>query len=305
MVRGKIKTKIIVITSLLLCLLFLPLAPKAQAFELTTEVKATGRSWKPTQVRCRYHDGQVLVRDSVSCPVVNNAWLVQMEVLNPRVDFKEGLYYRTTMSFQWHKLSIGRELLWTPYTIDFFTLVNLTQTVNQDNTATSNAQSLPFSNIFDITLRANGTEGQGVFSFGDGTNAFAVVLPADNTAEGSVAMGTIYEYEVSDTLEKEKAENEQQGEQGQTDAEQAGNDAEQATQSLVSVIGDFFGAFINAQATTCEFDMGIILENVDLCAAYIPPVYNVILSIVSILMLVPMVLWLLSSISNAFKEFQQ
>lgn len=305
MVRGKIwlKTKIIVITSLLLFSLFLPLAP-VNAFELTTEVKATGRSWKPTQVRCRYHNGEILVRESVSCPVVNDAWLVQMEVMNPVIDFKENLYYRTTMSYQWHTFSIGRELLWTPYTTDFFVLVNLDQTVNQDSTGTSDGLGMPFTNIFDITLMAKGNT-SGYFSFGDGTNAFAVVLPSNNSAQGSVAMGTIYEYEVSDTLEKEKAENEQQGEQGQTDAEQAGNDAEQATQSLVSIVGNFFNAFINAQATNCEFNMGIILENVDLCSAYIPPVYNVILSIVSILMLVPMVNWLITSISNAFREFQQ
>ena len=111
--------------------------------------------------------------------------------------------------------------------------------------------------------------------------------------------------QINNTYTTEQQQAEQDGQQSQTDSEVAGADAEQATQSLVSVIGDFFGAFINAQATTCEFDMGIILENVDLCSAYIPPVYNVILSIVSILMLVPMVNWLLLSISNAFWEFQQ
>lgn len=111
--------------------------------------------------------------------------------------------------------------------------------------------------------------------------------------------------QINNTYTTEQQQAEQDGQQSQDDSEIAGADAEQATQSLISVIGDFFGAFINAQATTCVFNMGIILETVDLCSAYIPPVYNVILSIVSILMIVPMVLWLLGSISNAFREFQQ
>lgn len=105
--------------------------------------------------------------------------------------------------------------------------------------------------------------------------------------------------------QQQQQEQEQQGQQGQTDSNTAGQQVEGATTSLINVIGGFFGAFINASATNCNFDMGIILETVDMCAAYIPTTYNVILSIVSLLFIVPMVIWLINSILSAFKEFQE
>ena len=128
--------------------------------------------------------------------------------------------------------------------------------------------------------------------------------------QGLVWMSAVVEYEESNSntteyLQQEKQQDQQQGQQGQTDSNSAGQQVEGATTSLLNVVGGFFGAFMNASATNCNFNMGIILETVDMCSAYIPPTYNVILSIVSLLFIVPMVIWLINSILSAFKEFQE
>lgn len=111
--------------------------------------------------------------------------------------------------------------------------------------------------------------------------------------------------QVNNTFNQMQTDANNSGTQSQTDSNSAGQQVESATTNLIGVIGGFFGAFINANPTNCIFNMGIILEEVDMCSAYIPTTYNVILSIVSLLFIVPMAIWLINSILNAFKEFQE
>lgn len=111
----------------------------------------------------------------------------------------------------------------------------------------------------------------------------------------------------TDQQEQEKQESQQQGEQSQTNSNQAGGDVQQNTTSVLNVITGFFSAFTSARPTNCNMDWG--LEDygfgvIDMCQNPIPQEFQVILSIVSLLFVVPMILWLFSSIINAFKEFQ-
>lgn len=113
--------------------------------------------------------------------------------------------------------------------------------------------------------------------------------------------------EQNEQQEQEKQETQQQGEQGQTDSNQSGSDVSQNTTSILNAITGFFSAFTNARPTNCNMDWGLNdygFGVINMCQNPIPQEFQVILSIVSLLFVVPMILWLFSSIINAFKEFQ-
>lgn len=111
----------------------------------------------------------------------------------------------------------------------------------------------------------------------------------------------------AEEMKKEKQESQQQGEQSQTNSNQAGGDVQQNTTSVLNAITGFFSAFTNARPTNCNMDWGLSdygFGVINMCQNPIPQEFQVILSIVSLLFVVPMILWLFSSIINAFKEFQ-
>lgn len=111
----------------------------------------------------------------------------------------------------------------------------------------------------------------------------------------------------AEEMKRDKEESQQQGQQSQTNSNQAGGDVQQNTTSVLNAITGFFSAFTNARPTNCNMDWG--LEDygfgvINMCQNPIPQEFQVVLSIVSLLFVVPMILWLFSSIINAFKEFQ-
>lgn len=111
----------------------------------------------------------------------------------------------------------------------------------------------------------------------------------------------------TDQQEQEKQESQQQGEQSQTNSNQAGGDVQQNTTSILNAITGFFSAFTSAQPTNCNMDWGLDEYGfgvINMCQNPIPSEFQVVLSIVSLLFIVPMILWLFNSIINAFKEFQ-
>lgn len=106
--------------------------------------------------------------------------------------------------------------------------------------------------------------------------------------------------------EQEKQEQEQQGTDSQNDSNQAGNDVSGATTNLMSAITGFFGAFTSATATTCQTDWGIEgFRNFDFCATQIPTELRIVFTIVASIIFIPMIWFLITSILNAFKEFQE
>lgn len=110
----------------------------------------------------------------------------------------------------------------------------------------------------------------------------------------------------ADEREQEKQEQEQQGTQSNTDSDQAGQDVESATTNLLSAITGFFGAFTSASATTCQTDWGIEgFRNFDFCGTQVPTELRVVFTIVASIIFIPMIWFLITSILNAFKEFQQ
>lgn len=349
MVRGKIwlKTKIIVIISILLCSLFLPLAPVYAGTGVSviyhgsrTPTLQTAAGCPSLSVSSAYclnntqggavigatniywssgmplNPGQMLEITITVYNVENNNSLDTYTTRLPSTVSGGGniIYYYAGGTYQQLSASSG-QIKYLFYVQQAHTSYQILFPSAWIELKPNEAFSVDSVVAWAVNVPSSGGSGGDVqwvnlrphldsiqLEIRQKTNEIGDLMRAQQTQNQNIVNNL---EQINNTYTTEQQQAEQDGQQSQTDAETAGTDAEQATQSLISVVGDFFGAFINAQATTCEFNMGIILENVNLCAAYIPSVYNVILSIVSILMLVPMVLWLLSSISNAFKEFQQ
>lgn len=166
-----------------------------------------------------------------------------------------------------------------------------------DNTAVVNAILSQKSTIDEILVQLNWNN-----SLTDSQRSLLQQIINQSTSTASEVAS------LNNTFDTEKENNQQQGEQSQTDADISEQQVEGATQNILSVIGDFFGAFLSATSTNCVFNWGMAeygFGDIDFCSIQIPAVFSVILSIVSILIIVPMVLWLFSSIIKAFKEFQE
>lgn len=108
--------------------------------------------------------------------------------------------------------------------------------------------------------------------------------------------------------QQDREEQNQLGEDSQNDSNSAQQQTNQGTQNLLGFLGSFFGAFTSAQATNCNMDWGMSeygFGKIDMCQTDIPAVFSGILSIITLLVVLPMIYWLIHSIINAFKEFQE
>lgn len=126
-----------------------------------------------------------------------------------------------------------------------------------------------------------------------------------NSVQGSIDSQTQQQQE---HYEEQQNQAEEQGQNAQDNSDETQSQVDSKTQNLFSFITSFFGAFTNASPSNCNFDWGLADKGfgvIDMCQTNIPAELQSILSIVSILIVVPMVLWLINSIVGAFKEFQQ
>lgn len=290
----------------------------AQAFELTTEVKATGNMWRPQAVRCKYSDGGFVDRNDVSCGLYGStgAHLTQIIMINPSIPLRKGFYYRFTLTAQWPSVGGGNTLLWTPYTVPEFVMVNLVETVAQEpmpyTTQSGGVNYTPYSKIFDITLKSNVDTASGLVSMGEGTNQQAlfyissVSLPQQ--AQAYVVMGQVYEYEEYDSGSAINNQQQDAGEQAQSDGNQASNqaqsDADQATATIFQTLGDIVGAFKDTPATDCTIngDLGHVnMGTLNFCQGEIGPLRPIIRAVLYLAMSVAtykILMWVVGAIAG-------
>lgn len=297
-----------------LSLSFLTPTIPAQAFELTTEVRPTGRSWYPSNVRCYYIDGTVLDRaNDPACLVTNTKPLESMAILSPTADIKADHYYRFTLAYQWHSTQLARGLAWTPKITDDWVLVSFEQIVSQDTAGDGNGTAAPFNNMFEVTLQAKKDMPGGRFSMGNsGQNqALAVVFPSSNTGSTYVVFGQVFEYAEFDSATAVNNQQQEAGEQAQSDGNTASDSSQQQADStgttLLGAFQSFVGAISSASPTSCVINANIgdfKMGNADLCSLTVPPAVKTIGSILLIAFCVPLSLALVNKMIGLFRSFQ-
>lgn len=232
-------------------------------------------------------------------------------------DIKQGDIVEVQMSFlSLSQSNIPVGSLWILQPNEWFSLIKTEssyQNVNQQNYVFNDVvveyyQSRQNDTI-TFTLMAN-KDYQGRIVIGNGTSNFVIIPKHSETIVyfNPTIRSYIENKSTSEVMEQDKTENETQGEQGKTDSNSSQQTSEQNTQNLLGFLGSFFGAFTSAQATNCNMDWGMSEYGfgvIDMCSTNVPVELSTILSIITLLIVIPMVLWLFNSIINAFKEFQQ
>lgn len=270
----------------------------------------------------------IVVQNGVNIPYANGTdtptskiglGLTSCQTKESNINIKEGHYYQITANILRNTIKDGGVAIpWTLIDNQHFSIVSINEVVNDQTLVDYQATSTYEGSInmvrktYEFILKAKTDYNNGRVYINDPNKSSFLIL-GDNFNTNIVYFNEqIIEFKVSSStteyMEQDKTENQQQGEQSQTDADSTNQQTEENTQNLLGFLTSFFGAFTSAQATNCNMDWGLSQYGfgvIDMCSTQIPATFSVILSIITLLMVLPMILWLINSIIKAFKEFQE
>lgn len=301
-----IKTTFLIVTTIWGATLLL--APKANAYELTTEVKATGRQWEVSGVRCINGNNTTKIVNTPNVPTCEarnngespeNIYGITTKELIP---IEEGKYYRFTILLQYPNYVVN-SLMWHPATGPQFTLItaNEVSATQTEPNASNVTGTTAYSYMYDVTLRAN-TSGNYYVSFGNGTNTLVYIPPTAIAYSTFVSMGKIYEYEEMGQIEQEKQAGEEAEQQAEEETGKAGEDTEEAGQTFLQLGQGVIDIFTNTPATNCIItgDLGHIdMGELNFCQgkqAVFTPIFRVIVNLVFAFATFKLAMWVLGAI---------
>lgn len=322
-----------VLVSLILTIIYG--AINANALTLTLDAVPTGNSFRPLSFNCKYNPDTWTTNQSV-CRLeysVGNTSLKNIYGIATEqyFDFREGYYYEFLMALEASSNQFVQAMTWYPVVLERdWVLVDYEQLsdersrdylrkLNCDSGSTINCDYInvgAYSKLYRVVMKSKTTSNR-QFLFGNGQNNLFIFNNQWNDQgaqfEGyaQISIGLITEYEsvsAGEQMQQDKAENEAQGEASQNDANSTQQETDQKSQNLLGFLSSFFGAFTSAQATNCNLNWGMAeygFGQIDMCSTEIPPIFRGVLSVITLLIVLPMIIWLINSIIGAFKEFQE
>lgn len=294
------------------------LSPKAYAYELTTEVQATGNSWKISSVRCVNGDAStkvVSVKNTPTCFAYNNQQEEQSLYAitsAQKIPVVAGNYYRFSISLQSPTFQVN-SLMWYPATTPNFVLISANQvSVTQtDSQATTIVGTTSYSYIYDVTLRAT-VDDEVFVAFGNGSNTLLFIPNTAIPYRAFLSMGDVYEYKASDTAtsinDQQKQEGEKAQQEGQTSTDNAQSSIDNSTVSLLSALTGFVGVLTSINPSSCSLSGnigtgGLNLGQLDFCKDKPPAFVTAIGSLVAIVLIIPLIIWMVNKIISMFRSF--
>lgn len=338
-----IKTTLALVCSLLF-------ATQANAYDITTNVSPTGKSWEwgnagwlqtmqisGTEYNLSSTGSAIFWGRGFSQSGLNVHWILKSVVSGNDIEFIEGNYYKTQISWNVVGFNTGNQ---DPYGIQIpivnrlvlpsnspYKLVSITpQTVqcyeaSNFYSSTSTGALLGGSTgcyrgnvVYDIIVQATRTA-TGKLQLGDGAQwMFQSYVGFNNpTGYGTLTPLTITEYK-PESVSTVNQEQQQAGEQAQQDGQNASNQAqqqtEQATATAFEQIGSILGAITDTPAGDCTItgDMGHInMGNLNLCQAEIEPIRPVIRAVLYLVMALAtykIMMWVIGSIAGLINWVQ-
>lgn len=314
-----IKTTLALVCSLLF-------ATQANAYDITTNVSPTGKSWEwgnagwlqtmqisGTEYNLSSTGSAIFWGRGFSQSGLNVHWILKSVVSGNNIEFIEGNYYKTQISWNVVGFNTGNQ---DPYGIQIpivnrlvlpsnspYKLVSITpQTVqcyeaSNFYSSTSTGALLGGSTgcyrgnvVYDIIVQATRTA-TGKLQLGDGAQwMFQSYVGFNNpTGYGTLTPLTITEYK-PESVSTVNQEQQQAGEQAQQDGQNASNQSQtEATNqgtSLINGASNIIGALTDTTAGTCNINMnmGLIdLGTQNFCQGDIGPIRPIIATITNIL----------------------
>lgn len=339
-----IRTTIALVCSLLF-------ATQVNAYDITTTVSPTGKSWEwgnagwleamqisgvgeynKTNTGAAIFWGRGFTQSGL-----NVHWILKSVVSGNDIEFVEGNYYKTQLSWNVVGYNTGTGSgIATGIQIPIlnrmvfpsnspYKLVSVTPTEVQCFEAANYVSSanalVGFTNgcyrgnvVYDVIVQATRTA-TGKLQFGDGAQwMFQSYVGLNNsTGYGTLTPLTITEYK-PESVTTVNQEQQQAGEQAQQDGQNASNQAQQQTEQQTATafqtIGNILGAITDTPPGDCSItgNMGHLdMGNLNLCQAEIEPIRPVIRAVLYLVMALAtykIMMWVLGSIAGLINWVQ-
>lgn len=338
-----IRTTIALVCSLLF-------ATQVNAYDITTTVSPTGNAWEwgagtrwLETISTSGETNKSSTGDAIfwgrgfSNSFLNGTWVLKSMVSGNNIEFKDGYYYKTQVSFNIVGYNVGtgnatavgvqvpivnrlvlpsnapyKLVQISPYQLDCYEAASYSSSANLIVGGITGCYRGTV--VYDIIVQATRTA-TGKLQLGDGASWFFQSFVGFNNTSGYGTLRplTITEYK-PDNASVINQEQTQAGQQAQQDGQNASNQAQQQTEQQTATafqtIGNILGAITDTPPGDCSItgNMGHLdMGNLNLCQAEIEPIRPVIRAVLYLVMALAtykIMMWVLGSIAGLINWVQ-
>lgn len=319
---------------------------QALAYDITTTVSPTGNAWEwgagtgwLETISASGETNKTSTGDAIfwgrgfSNSFLSGTWVLKSMVSGNNIEFKEGYYYKTQISFNIVGYNVGtgnatavgvqvpivnrlvlpsnapyKLVQISPYQLDCYEAANYSSSANLITGSTIGCYRGTV--VYDIIVQAI-RDATGKLQFGDGASWFFQSYVGINNPSGYGTLRplTITEYKPDNAsvINQEQQEAGQQAQQdGQTGSNQSQSDATQASTSLLGAFSGFVGAITAISPSNCNItgNFGHLdIGTLNFCQDSPPAFVATILSLISVALLVPLSIHLAKRMIGLFRSF--
>lgn len=330
---------------------YLILSPsQAQAYDITTNVTPTGKAWEwgsgTGWLQTMSANGETNLTSTGDAifwgsgfnnSFLSGTWVLKSIVSGNNINFIEGNYYKTQISFNVVGYNAGtppipvgvqipivnrlvlpsnspyKLVQIQPYELQCFEAATYNNTMSGSTGVVINGMTSGCYRgtvVYDIIVQATRTA-TGKLQLGDGASWFFQSFVGINypSGYGTLRPLTITEYKPDNASvinEEQQQAGEQAQQDGQTGSNQSQSDATQASTSLLGAFSGFVGAITAISPSNCNItgNFGHLdIGTLNFCQDSPPAFVATILSLISVALLVPLSIHLAKRMIGLFRSF--